>query len=175
MDVEPLKRKLLLDRLEVLKKGTSVTAFRCIVFFKTRHGVRILLDHLRALEKAASESNSDKQLNALFGGADKLKVKTFVGKGTKTISETGASQEITRQHFLKGECNLLLATSVAEEGTDTYTHTYKETRQPRIQLQISFVVLSITLTCTDQYVYKYAYRARLPGMQCCNYDGRSRQ
>jgi ERCC4-related helicase len=84
----------------------------------TRHGVKVLLDHLCALEKAASELKNDKQLHALFGGADKLKVRKFFRKGTKTVSEPGASQEITRQHFLTGKCNLLLTTSVAEEGPD---------------------------------------------------------
>jgi hypothetical protein len=78
-------------------------------------------------ERGESEDKNDVQRCPLFSGPDKLKVRKFIGKGTRTLSETEASQEVTRQAFLKGECNLLLVTSVAEEGTDTYTHTHKHT------------------------------------------------
>jgi hypothetical protein len=45
---------------------------------------------------------------------------------TNTLGRLGP-QEITRQAFPKDECNVLLATSAAEEGTDTYTHSHVHT------------------------------------------------
>lgn len=56
----------------------------------------------------------------LFGRdvANKLVPRQFVGKGSRDLSETISSQEMTRQMFLQGKCNLLLTTSVADEGLD---------------------------------------------------------
>ena len=56
----------------------------------------------------------------LFGRdvANKLVPRQFVGKGSRDLSESISSQEMTRQMFLEGKCNLLLTTSVADEGLD---------------------------------------------------------
>lgn len=56
----------------------------------------------------------------LFGldVANKLMPRQFVGKGSRDLSESISSQEVTRQMFLEGSCNLLLTTSVADEGLD---------------------------------------------------------
>jgi len=49
---------------------------------------------------------------------DWLVARQFVGQGSHDLSESIASQEQTRQMFLEGKCNVLLATSVADEGLD---------------------------------------------------------
>ena len=56
----------------------------------------------------------------LFGRdlANKLIPRPFVGKGSRDLSESFQSQEMTRRMFLEGKCNLLLTTSVADEGLD---------------------------------------------------------
>lgn len=134
IDAEPIKQGHLLRQLARIKETTPADIpFRCIVFFRTRHGVKITLERMLAAAKegketmCVSESETGHQQEDLkvlrrrlfSGGAtEALKPRKFVGKGTRTLSETNSSQEVTRQAFLKGECNLLLATSVAEEGLD---------------------------------------------------------
>lgn len=52
LDTEPPKQKNLLHELARLKDATpGKNAFRCIVFFKTRHGVKTTLDWMQAAEK----------------------------------------------------------------------------------------------------------------------------
>ena len=130
MRKEPEKQKHLFRQLATLKE--EVTDFRCIVFFKTRHGVKTMLDRMTSLEQMfscegdgnlptdqLSENASDEDvLRCLFSGEKKLRFRKFVGQGSRTISESLASQERTRQEFVEGKCNLLLATSIADEGLD---------------------------------------------------------
>jgi superfamily II DNA/RNA helicase len=127
---EPEKQKHLFRQLATLKE--EVTDFRCIVFFKTRHGVKTMFDRMTSLERMfacegdgnlrtdrPSENASDEDvLRCHFSGEKRLRFRKFVGQGSCRVSENFASQERTRQQFLKGECNLLLATSIADEGLD---------------------------------------------------------
>jgi len=87
-----------IQREFTLKSGPGAKDFRGIVFVKTRQSVREILDRIRG----------DALLSAFF------RPEPFVGQVCMTIGE---QQEATLR-FRSGECNLLVATSVAEEGLD---------------------------------------------------------
>ncbi len=86
-----------------IKEATPPDSFRCIVFLRTRRGVKTTLDRIHAAEKRVhtldmveSGSGLDNLYERLFCKENKLIPRHFVGKGTCDISESNLTQEQTR-------------------------------------------------------------------------------
>ena len=93
---------------------TKSSQLRLIVFVRTRHGVK---QTLRLLQGKHAHSGSDR-LAALRRVLNRIRPRGLAGKGTRDVTESIASQRETVRLFREGVCNVLVATSVAEEGLD---------------------------------------------------------
>ena len=113
------KLKEVVKQLDALldKHGADLASFKCIVFVKTRSGVKRCLEMLEG-----KWGTCEKELLPMLEKVrSKIVARKLVGKGSGTVHETLHTQQETVDKFRKigsDQCNCLIATSVAEEGLD---------------------------------------------------------
>jgi len=103
----PAESKKLIKLLEILenfKEPGIADDFRILIFVKTRESAQQMVNYL----------STNSKINSF------IKAKQFIGHNSDENSPgmSSSAQRITVQDFKKGNCNLLVATSVAEEGLD---------------------------------------------------------
>eukprot|EP00961_Rhodomonas_salina_P245371 3315197-Rhodomonas_salina.3 len=88
--------------------------FQGIIFFRTRHGVKTVRNILT--DVSHGRRAGFEQYTEFI--KTRIRPRTMVGTGTKQLSDNASHQLKTATAFRDKDFNLLLATSVAEEGMD---------------------------------------------------------
>lgn len=113
------KLKEVVKQLDALldRHGADSASFKCIVFVKTRSGVRRCLELLEGKWGTCGRDF----LPMLERVRASIVARKLVGQGTGQVHETLRTQQETVAEFRKigtDQCNCVIATSVAEEGLD---------------------------------------------------------